>query len=127
MKRLFAVLAIALLASGCYHATITTGKAAGGQTISVPWAHGFVYGLVPPSTVETAAQCPNGVAQVETQHSFLNMLAQWLTFGLYTPMQIDVTCAAGGMEDDADLVDTREELEKALKSGEPFLLKVPTL
>ena len=57
------------------------------------WAHGFIFGLVPPSTVSTQAQCAKGVAKVETQISFLNGLAQMLTFSLYTPMSIKVTCA----------------------------------
>jgi hypothetical protein len=92
------------LTAGCYHATITTGRPASGQTIEVPWAHGFVYGLVPPATVEAASRCPNGVAQVETQHSFLNMLAQFLTFGLYTPMTITVQCAASSPVPDDDAV-----------------------
>jgi hypothetical protein len=49
--------------------------------------------LVPPDIVNTAAQCPNGVAKVETQHSFLNMVAQVVTFSIYSPMTIDVQCA----------------------------------
>src|SRR5512141_2943195 len=82
--------------SGCYHATIDTGLAPSGQTVTKPWANSFIAGLVPPAVVETASKCPNGVAKVETQHSFLNMLASFVTFNIYTPMQIDVTCAARG-------------------------------
>jgi hypothetical protein len=33
------------------------------------------------------------VAKVETQHTFLNQLVGFLTLGIYTPMQIRVTCA----------------------------------
>ena len=33
---------------------------------------GEVFGLAPPSTVETMERCPNGVARVETQLSFLD-------------------------------------------------------
>lgn len=125
MKRIAGVLAIALLTGGCYHATIVTGKPASGETISNPWAHSFIAGLVPPKIVETAAQCPNGVARVETQHSFLNMLAQFVTFSLYSPMTIEATCASG--EDmDVEPVQTPEELGRALESGEAFYLKVPT-
>jgi hypothetical protein len=92
-----AAIAVAVVAfSGCYHATVETGRPESGQKILRPWAHGFVGGLVPPETVETASQCPNGVARVETYHTFLNMLAQWLTFGIYSPMTIEVTCASGG-------------------------------
>jgi hypothetical protein len=36
------------------------------------------------------------VAKVETRHSFLNQLVGILTLGIYTPMHIKVTCAAGG-------------------------------
>jgi hypothetical protein len=90
------VLGVVLL-SGCYHATVDTGRVPSGQTIEKEWAHGFVYGLVPPSTVEVAQQCPNGIAKVETQLSFLNQVASALTFGFYTPMAISVQCAAAGV------------------------------
>lgn len=92
--RAFLGLTVLAVSSACYHATIETGLPASSETISIPWAHGFVYGLVPPAAVNSASKCKNGVAKVETQHSVLNMLAQWLTFGLYTPIQIDVTCAS---------------------------------
>ena len=95
IRRAAAVVA-AFALTGCYHAVIQTGRPESSDVISIKWANGFIYGLVPPPIVETAARCTNGVAKVETQHSFLNMLAQFVTFGLYTPMQIDVTCAARG-------------------------------
>jgi hypothetical protein len=87
------VASCAILLSGCYHAVIETGKAPAPETISRKWAHGFIFGLVPPSQTDTKGTCPNGVAKVETRHSFLNMLAGAVTYGLYAPMQIDVTCA----------------------------------
>jgi hypothetical protein len=88
--------AICLGGTACYHATINTGRPVSTDSISIPWANSFVYGLVPPPTVEAAAKCPNGVARVETQHTFLNWLVGALTFGIYTPIRIDVTCAASG-------------------------------
>jgi Bor protein len=84
-----------LLAAACFHATVQTGATPGSTTISKPWASSWVFGLVPPKTVETASQCPAGVATVETQHSFLNMLVTVLTLDIYTPMTITVTCAEG--------------------------------
>lgn len=87
------VLAAAALLGGCYHAVIDTGREPNGTTIAKPWAHSFVGGLVPPSVVETAQKCPAGVARVETQQSFLNLLLQGLTWGLYSPMAITVSCA----------------------------------
>lgn len=56
----------------------------------------FVAGLIPPPVVQTASACPNGVAKVETQHSFLNSLVAIVTFSIITPMQITVTCAGSG-------------------------------
>src|SRR5687768_1658133 len=95
IRRAAAVVA-AFALTGCYHAVIQTGRPESTDVISIKWANGFIFGLVPPPIVETASRCTNGVAKVETQHSFLNMLAQFVTFSLYTPMQIDVTCAARG-------------------------------
>jgi Bor protein len=79
--------------AGCYHATIETGATPSAQVIKRPFASGWIYGLVPPSTVKAASECPNGVARVETQLSFVNELVSWLTLGIYTPMEITVTCA----------------------------------
>lgn len=87
-------LALSVTLGGCYHATISTGAIPSTQVVEKSFASGWVYGLVPPSTVETAAQCPDGVAKVETKLSFLNQLVGALTFGIYTPMSIRVTCAA---------------------------------
>jgi len=42
------------------------------------------------------AKCPGGVSKVETQLSFVNMLVAAITFDIYTPMSIKVTCATGG-------------------------------
>ena len=98
-----------VLSSGCYRATIETGRPPSGQTVEKAWAHSFISGLVPPATVETASRCPNGVARVQTQLSFLNMLAGGVTFGLYSPMTIKVQCAAaGGGNDETSAVHVPE-------------------
>ncbi|HEV7839124.1 MAG TPA: Bor family protein [Gemmatimonadaceae bacterium] len=81
--------------AACYHATIDTGLTPSAQTIEKPWANGWILGLVPPSPIETAQKCPNGVAKIETQLSFANQLVNFLTLGIYTPMDIKVTCAQG--------------------------------
>jgi hypothetical protein len=92
MRRIgLALLAVCL--AGCYHATIETGLAPSAQTIDRSWAAGWLYGLVPPSTTDTQQRCPNGVARIETQLSFANQLAAFITGYIYTPMSITVTCA----------------------------------
>jgi hypothetical protein len=132
------VLTVGALA-GCYHATIETGLPPGTQTFEKPWASAWVFGLVPPQTVETASRCPNGVARVETQLSFLNQLVNILTIGIYTPMTIEITCAGPDMPmdeagRDTIAIDARagmEEKQQALKDaaaeaarrGAPVLVK----
>jgi Bor protein len=130
MRRSVLLAALAVLSTGCYHATVTTGRPLGTTVINQPWAMGFIYGLVPPKTVEAAKQCPGGVAQVETQHSFLNSLVGGLTFGIVTPMTIKVTCASGGgasvpsirgQGDAAQSVSDAADLAKTL--GTPVLIR----
>jgi hypothetical protein len=111
MKRILlsaSLLALLVFTSGCYNAKVTTGAQPGSQTIEKPWASGFLFGLVPPPVVEAGEECPNGVAEVETKISFLNGFVSGLTFNLYTPMTINVTCAAASSsllpQDDAKSV-----------------------
>jgi len=87
-----------LLFSGCYNAHITTGETPSNQTVDRPWASGWLFGLVPPSITNVAQECNSGVARVETKLSFLNMVANMITFGLYAPMHITVTCSAASAE-----------------------------
>lgn len=86
-----------------YHATVDTGLQLSGQKIEKKWAHSFLGGLLPPSTVETASKCPNGIAKVETKLSFLNQVATIVTWSIYSPMNIRVACADGrGTPSDAE-------------------------
>lgn len=104
MNRLLKALATIVLAvslTACYHATIETGRPPSPQTVEKAFAAGWIYGLVPPSTVQTASQCPTGVSRVETQLSFVNQLVSFVTLGIFTPMAIKVTCAASGSDDAA--------------------------
>jgi Bor protein len=93
------MLAACVVLSGCYHAIIDTGRQPSGTVIEDKWADSFIGGLVPPDPIETAQRCPAGIAKVETQHSFLNLLVAALTWSIYTPMQITVHCAAAAGDD----------------------------
>ncbi len=95
-SRVLLVLILVGPVAACYHATINTDLQPGSTTIDQEWASSWVFGLVPPKTVETASECTNGVARVETEQTFLNGLVGILTFGIYTPIHIKVTCASGG-------------------------------
>ena len=125
--------------SGCYAASVDTGRPPSAKVISKPWAASWIFGLVPPPKVMTATECPNGVAKVETQLSFLNQLVGALTFGIYTPMQIVVTCAEeqhSGIDIDPSLHlandalpqeirDTfRAAAEEAVRTGKPVYVAI---
>ncbi len=135
ISRSAALLGAVVALSGCYHATIETGLPPGNQTLEKAWASSWVLGLVPPSTVETASRCPNGVARVETKLSFLNMLVSAITLSIYTPMAIRVTCAGPGtpmeeaersqlmIKDGANLEEKqraiRDAAERSAREGQP--------
>lgn len=110
---------------GCYHARIETELAPSTVTIEEPFASSWIFGLVPPKLVETAEKCPDGVAMVETRQSFVNGLVAVITLGIYTPIEIKVTCAMGSMASDADVEPdvilgedaTQEEWERALSEA----------
>lgn len=132
MTRLIATALVALSTTACYHAVIETGATAGTDKLTVPWAHSFIYGLVPPAVVNSAQKCPRGAAKVETQHTFIQGLVAAVTWGIYTPMQIDVTCATGGGRDDAaatlsagtDPQGTMQQaVELAKESGKPVIVQ----
>lgn len=141
MKRLLTLGVVLLVSSvGCYHATVDTGRTPSTMVVSQPFASAWIYGLVPPKTVELAQKCPNGVARVETQLSFVNQLVGFITFGIYTPMSITVTCAEAGMTDAAPAIDFvvpegagAEEIrtalalaaEDALREGRPTYVWLP--
>ena len=100
LPRLFGSMTV-VLCTGCYHATVETGAPPSSVVIHKSFASGWLFGLVPPSTLETQSRCPNGPAKVETQLSFVNQLVSLLTLSIYTPMEIKVTCAAPGREQGA--------------------------
>ena len=98
MKKSISIFFLVVFLTGCYHTSVVTGLEPSTTTIEQPFALSFVYGLVPPPEVDASEKCKDGVAKVETEISFVNGLVAALTFSLFTPMHITVTCAApGGM------------------------------
>jgi hypothetical protein len=91
-----AILALCLGASGCYHQVVRTGAPPGTVVIDRPWTATYLFGLIPASAINTAAECPSGIAIVETQQTFVNGLVGVLTLGIYTPQTVQITCAAAG-------------------------------
>ena len=131
---LLAIVGSFVLSAGCYRAIIETGRPASTTIVENEWASSWIAGLVPPAVVNVASQCPNGVSRVQTQHSFLNMLAQFVTFSIYSPMTITVTCASAGSASAADAVEAGATLaertaafttaiERSAATGEAVLVR----
>ncbi len=97
MSRLIATIVVVSLSTGCatHHAVVKTGIDPGLRKVEDKWADSYVGGLVAPDHVEVGERCgEGGVATVETRISFLNGLVSTLTFGIYSPMEIVVTCGS---------------------------------
>ncbi|WP_396200915.1 Bor/Iss family lipoprotein [Gemmatimonas sp.] len=87
---------VALVALGaCYRVTVNTGAPPAETVIDKQWQVSFVYGLVPPPAIDTKQTCPQGVASIMTERSFLNGLVGAATYSLFTPMHAKITCASG--------------------------------
>ena len=86
----------ALVLTACYHQVVDTGLPAGSTKIDKPWTATWIFGLVPATPIDFRTQCPNGVAMVDTQMTFLNGLVGVLTFGIFTPLSVSVTCSGSG-------------------------------
>jgi len=97
MRRSYlALTAAVVLLGGCYRITVNTGAPPTPTTVDKPFVNYFVYGLVPPpEPINVGGQCTQGVAQVVTEQSFVNGLVGTLTWGIYTPQHVRVTCAGG--------------------------------
>ena len=96
MKRALSLLAVvaALPLAACFRVTVVTGAPATNTKIDLPWQKSWVYGIVPPDTIRSKERCPNGVAQVMVEESFLNGLVGGITWGIFTPIHPVVTCAS---------------------------------
>ena len=94
MVRISFCIASLVLLSGCYHARITTSDSKPSTlVVEETFASSWIYGLVSPKEIDATDKCTSGVATVETRLSFVNQLVGILTFGIYTPMHIRVTCS----------------------------------
>ncbi|KAB2911003.1 MAG: hypothetical protein F9K40_01570 [Kofleriaceae bacterium] len=83
-----ALIAGVLLATGCYHVTTHTGRPPSAM-VQKKKAHMFLFGLV---GHESNAPCPP--ATIETQQGVVDWLLGAVSFGLYTPYSLTVTCAS---------------------------------
>ena len=119
-KTALAAAAAAMLTStACYRAVVETGRPAGTTVVQKPWVNTFIWGLVAAQPIDVSAQCPGGLARVETQMSVPNALATIVTLGLYTPRTATITCAAGRSGSIDRSIDLSRETVIAASSNSP--------
>src|ERR1051325_7165570 len=82
--------------TGCYHTIITTDLPPSTEVYHEGFKPAFIYGIVP-AQIDASKYCTGRRwARVETQQSPLNVLVWVVTWGIFTPMDVRVTCAASG-------------------------------
>ena len=82
MKRILCFVLAAAVLSGCYTIRYTTNARPEGAVRDETWQHSFINGLIvasPPTNV--SAICPNGVAVVENEITFVNGLLSSIVQG----------------------------------------------
>jgi hypothetical protein len=97
MKKLICLLVLALCfvgLSGCYVSRVYHGNASPSTPrvkVASHWNHTFLYGLIPIDGGARATSYVGGCSDYVTvyKHSFLNMLVEGLTWGLYNPTTTD--------------------------------------
>ncbi len=101
-SRKMAALAAVVGLTGCYKISYTTNNPIGsGEPDEQVWQHRFINGIVETGPVKADGICPNGIAKVETQVSFVNGLANYgvgmlISPLVYNPGTVKVWCSSGG-------------------------------
>ncbi len=94
MKKIAAVV-LAFALSGCFHFHYVTGEKPAPGPMSETWHNGFLWGLAEGAPVDLSGVCPSGpFAQVDSTESFINGVVHAVTWSIYTPETIVVTCTA---------------------------------
>jgi hypothetical protein len=93
-RPILAGLVVVATATGCYKASFRTGQPGGGATHSKKVSH-FLWGAAGGGEVDANAVCPDGVAGISEQKSFVDLLLSGLTGYLYSPTSVEIECAGG--------------------------------
>ena len=67
----------------------------------------FLYGLVGDAEIDLKEYCPFGVSSVLQQQDVVDMIIQYVTFGVVSPVSVEIRCAKKGSQ--ADLPTVQEK------------------
>jgi len=83
------------LATGCFHVSYVSNKPQAATPAYDGWHSDVVWGLAEVSDpVDVPKLCPGGFARIESQLTFVQGLVQYITFGIYNPQNVTVTCGS---------------------------------
>lgn len=93
MKKYLLIIISALVLSSCAKQTFIVNNDSMEPT-NVKATHFFLSGIGQEKIVNAIKVCgsPDKIAKVETQQTFVNVLASVFTFGIYTPREVRVFC-----------------------------------
>jgi hypothetical protein len=82
--------------AGCYRASFYTDPKLVRGLEHDQWSSFFIFGLVGTEVVDVSNFCEGrAIAEVKTGGNFATSFVSAITFGIYTPRKVYVTCAAG--------------------------------
>jgi len=84
-------LLLAISATGCLSVGVYTRQVPPAESYHF-WAHGFLWGLVGSDMNADSVCSGRPLARVDTYMSLGNMVATYLTGGIYAPMSVEITC-----------------------------------
>ena len=91
-KALLALSATAMLAVGCSKITYVNPQVPRGGAVHTEGGSFFIFGLVGEKTIPVFQMCPNGVAQMQSKASVLDLVLGFITIGIYTPRTYEIEC-----------------------------------
>ena len=93
---MMALVGSVVVGTGCWHTILTTDLPPSTEVHHEGFKPAFIYGL-DPAQVDGSKYCTGRRwARVETQQSIVDWVVSAVTFGIFTPMDVRVTCAASG-------------------------------
>lgn len=94
----FAACLAIILYAGC--ATVDMRRPLGEKTMTIEskgWGVWFLSHKIASEVIQAQNQCSNGIAKIEATQTFGSIVGSIITLGLYSSMEITVTCAADDM------------------------------
>jgi hypothetical protein len=81
--------------SGCFNLKYYSTTRPGPGEVHEVWVNAFVGGIATVGQINLDEVCPAGVYKMKSNLSFVDLVLMVVTIGVYTPMNVRITCATG--------------------------------